>query len=77
LVGKAGPSGTELGVAVVWRQPVRASGADGLCDADRLCHLVGAAQQFRHRDGGLRRLDIGWLHTVREIPGFLAIGVIL
>jgi hypothetical protein len=20
--------------------------------------------------------DIGWLHTVREIPGFLAIGVI-
>ena len=21
--------------------------------------------------------DIGWLHTVREIPGFLAIGVIL
>ena len=21
--------------------------------------------------------DIGWLHTVREIPGFLAVGVIL
>jgi hypothetical protein len=26
---------------------------------------------------GFTGVEIGWLHTVREIPGFLAIGVIL
>ena len=26
---------------------------------------------------GFSGVEIGWLHTVREIPGFLAIGVIL
>ena len=25
---------------------------------------------------GVTGVDIGWLHTVREIPGFLAVGVI-
>ena len=25
---------------------------------------------------GFDGIDIGWLHTVREIPGFLAVGVI-
>ena len=25
---------------------------------------------------GFTGVDIGWLHTVREIPGFLAVGVI-
>jgi len=26
--------------------------------------------------GGFDGADIGWLHTIREIPGFLAVGVL-
>ncbi len=61
----------------VWRRPIF------------LLFLVAAAQpiafstwsallnNFVIEEAGFTGVGIGWLHTVREIPGFLAIGVIL
>ena len=66
----------EAGSYPVWRRPIAllilmAAGMP-LAFATWNALLNNFVIEAAHFDGS----DIGWLHTVREIPGFLAIGVI-
>ena len=61
----------------IWRQPIALlvimSLAMPIAFATWSALLNNFVVEVAQFDGS----DIGWLHTVREIPGFLAVGVIL
>ena len=59
-----------------WRQPKTLLFA--LAVAMPLAFWVWSAllNNFVIEVGGFDSVDIGWLHTIREIPGFLAVGVL-
>ncbi|MEJ2019695.1 MAG: MFS transporter, partial [Maritimibacter sp.] len=60
-----------------WRQPVALLML--MATAMPLAFSTWSAllNNFVIEAGGFTGVEIGWLHTLREIPGFLAIGVIV
>ncbi|RFU13278.1 MFS transporter [Rhodobacteraceae bacterium W635] len=60
----------------LWRQPVALLFLMALCMPIAFATWTALLNNFVIEVAGFDGSDIGWLHTVREIPGFLAIGVI-
>jgi hypothetical protein len=61
----------------IWRQPVALLAIMAFAMPIAFATWSALLNNFVIEMAGFDGSDIGWLHTVREIPGFLAIGVIL
>ncbi|MFW5655528.1 MAG: MFS transporter [Roseicyclus sp.] len=61
----------------VWRRPVALLAVMAFAMPIAFATWSALLNNFVIEMAGFDGADIGWLHTVREIPGFLAIGVIL
>ncbi|MDF1873102.1 MFS transporter [Vannielia sp.] len=59
-----------------WRQPITLLFAMAIAMPVAFATWSALLNNFVIEVAGFDGRDIGWLHTVREIPGFLAIGVI-
>ena len=59
-----------------WRQPVTLLFLMAIAMPLAFATWNALLNNFVIEAAGFDGVDIGWLHTVREIPGFLAIGVI-
>jgi hypothetical protein len=61
----------------IWRQPVALLALMAFAMPIAFATWSALLNNFVVEAAGFDGADIGWLHTVREIPGFFAIGVIL
>jgi len=61
----------------IWRRPVALLAVMAFAMPIAFATWSALLNNFVIEMAGFDGSDIGWLHTVREIPGFLAIGVIL
>jgi hypothetical protein len=61
----------------IWRQPVALLALMAFAMPIAFATWSALLNNFVVEVAGFDGADIGWLHTVREIPGFFAIGVIL
>jgi len=61
----------------LWRRPVALLALMAFAMPIAFSTWLALLNNFVIEVAGFDGADIGWLHTVREIPGFLAIGVIL
>ncbi|MGB7320526.1 MAG: MFS transporter, partial [Albidovulum sp.] len=60
-----------------WRQPVVLLFLMAAAMPIAFATWSALLNNFVKEAAGFTGVEIGWLHTVREIPGFLAIGVIV
>ncbi|MCU0910525.1 MAG: MFS transporter [Rhodobacteraceae bacterium] len=66
----------EAGSLPLWRQPVALLFLMAAAMPISFATWSALLNNFVIEAAGFTGVEIGWLHTVREIPGFLAIGVI-
>lgn len=61
----------------VWRRPFTLLALMAFCMPLAFSTWMALLNNFAHVEAGFDGKDIGWLQSVREIPGFFAVGVIL
>ena len=66
----------EAGLLPFWRQPVALLFLMAAAMPISFATWSALLNNFVIEAAGFTGVEIGWLHTVREVPGFLAIGVI-
>lgn len=67
----------DAGHLPVWRRPFTLLALMAFCLPLAFSTWMALLNNFVHVEAGFDGRDIGWLQSVREIPGFFAIGVIL
>jgi hypothetical protein len=67
----------EAGQLPLWRQPVALLFLMAAAMPIAFATWSALLNNFVIEAAGFTGVEIGWLHTVREIPGFLSVGVIL
>ncbi len=66
----------DAGELPVWRQPIALLILMAIASPIAFSTWSALLNNFVIEAAGFTGVEIGWLHTVREIPGFLAVGVI-
>lgn len=61
----------------IWKRPITLLALMTFCMPLAFSAWLALLNNFVHDVAGFTGREIGWLHSVREIPGFFAVGVIL
>ena len=67
----------DVGHLPIWRRPFTLLALMAFCMPMAFSTWMALLNNFAHVEAGFNGSDIGWLQSVREIPGFFAVGVIL
>ena len=67
----------DAGQLPVWRRPFTLLALMAFCMPMAFATWQALLNNFVHEVAGFDGKDLGWLQSVREIPGFFAVGVIL
>ena len=59
-----------------WRRPITLLLLMAIAQPVSFSTWSALLNNFVIEEVGFNGSDIGWLHTIREVPGFLAVGVI-